>query len=166
MRSSQRLTADGSTLAMRAISSVRRWSHKFHPRCWASCAAMAPPPQPYSRSMVTSRNMATSLYRELVYRDSAGLAFFHQEYHWDHHQDSPGEKPEIINVGQHRGLPLHCTFNHGVGLSRGECRAGSVRAHGLLGALHHRLERRVRGAEIVGQSVRVSLRAPVKHGGG
>src|SRR5580700_3620522 len=66
MRSSQRMTAEQSTLARRAISSVRNWSQSFQPRRRASSAAMAPPPQPYSRSMVMRRNIAIPDYSSLA----------------------------------------------------------------------------------------------------
>src|SRR5580658_6911605 len=105
MRSSQRDTADRSTLARRAISSVRSRSQSFQPRRWASSVAMAPPPQPYSRSMVMRRNMTIRSYRALVYRDSAaGPAFFHQENQRNHRQDGDSEKAEVIEIGQHGGL--------------------------------------------------------------
>ncbi len=84
------------------------------------------------------------VYRGLVYRHSAsGTAFFHQEYEGDHQQDGDGEKPEVIDVGQHGGLPLCGAFNQGIGLTGGKSRTCAVRPHGLRGALKHRLECRV-----------------------
>src|SRR5579859_4411574 len=58
MRSSHLETAAASTLATRAISSVSSRSQSFHPNLEASCLAISPAPQPYSRSMVMVRNMA------------------------------------------------------------------------------------------------------------
>src|SRR5580704_17559063 len=122
MRSSHRITAEQSTLARRAISSVSNWSHNFQPSRLASSAAMAPPPQPYSRSMLIRRNMATPLvYRELVYRDSAaGPAFFHQKDQGNHRQDGYAEKPKVIEIGEHGGLALHRAFDQGIGLLGGK----------------------------------------------
>src|ERR1700681_2601373 len=101
MRSSQRFTAEGSTLATRAISSVSNLSQSFQPRRSASCAAMLAAPQPYSRSMVMSRNIAT-----LVYRHSAArFGLFHQEDHGDHGENSHPEKLEAIDIRQHGRLP-------------------------------------------------------------
>ena len=37
------------------------------------------------------------------------------------------EKPEVINIGQHGGLPLYGAFNQGIGLAGGECRTRAVR---------------------------------------
>src|SRR5580698_9581909 len=165
MRSSQRDTADRSTSARRAISSVRSRSQSFQPRRWASSAAMAPPPQPYSRSMVMRRNMSTRSYRESVYRDSAaGPAFFHQEYQRNHRQDRDTEETEVIEIGQHGGLPQDCVFDQSVGLLGGVCRTRAVCSHSLRSTLKHGLERGVRGTEIVGQIIQMNLRAPIEPG--
>src|SRR6202035_4159605 len=106
MRSSQHKTAEGSTLARRPISSVSNWSQTFQPSWSASVVAMAPAPQPYSRSIVMRRNMAG-----LVYCHPPRLRLLHQEYHGDHRHTSHPKKPEAIDISQHGSLPLHGTLD-------------------------------------------------------
>src|SRR5580658_675175 len=123
MRSSQRFTAEGSTFAMRAISSVSRWSQSFQPKVWASCEAMWGAPQPNSRSMVITRNMMRAAFghpllnsdaenRALVYCDSAArFGFFHEKRHRDHDQDRDTQEPETVHVREHRGLTRNRRLN-------------------------------------------------------
>src|SRR6185503_4040201 len=63
-----------STFATRAISSVSSRSQSFHPNLEANCFAISPAPQPYSRSMVITRNMApcTLPYPDLGFNRHAG----------------------------------------------------------------------------------------------
>ncbi len=45
--------------------------------------------------------------RGLVHSQSAaGLAFSHQEYKGNHGKDADGEQAEIVEIGEHGGLPL------------------------------------------------------------
>src|SRR5579862_7338810 len=144
MRSSQRLTAEGSTCARRAISSVSRWSQSFQARRDANCSAITPPPQPYSRSMVTRRNMVFLVYCH----STAGFGFSHQENRGDHEHDGDPEEPEAIDVRQHGGLALHRGLNQSISLLRCSGLTGSVSLHGARGSLHHVLKRGIGGTQI------------------
>ena len=68
-------------------------------------------------------------YRALVYRDRARFALFYQEYQWNHQQYGDGQKPEVVEVGEHGGLALNCVLNHRPRYSRGSGWTTPLRLH-------------------------------------
>ena len=73
--------------------------------------------------MPALRTALPAYYRALVYRDSAAwFAFFHEENQRNHCKYGYAEEAEVIEIGQHGGLPLQGAFDQSVGLLSGECR--------------------------------------------
>ena len=98
---------------MRAISSVSSWSQSFQPRRSASCAAMAPPPHPNSRSM---RDQAKHGGSSVLPFRRPVCDFFIRKTIGTIAQDGHSQEPEAVHIGQHGGLPLHRPLNQRIGL--------------------------------------------------
>ena len=97
--------------------------------------------------------LRTTSNRELVYSHSAsGSAFFHKENEGDHQQDGDGEKPEVVEIGQHGGLPLHGIFDQGVGLLVSKGGARAVCPHSLRSAAQAYAAQRDGPGDILGLS--------------
>src|SRR5437867_6604951 len=120
MRSSQRATAEGSTPATLAISSVSSWS-EF-------------PAQPLGQLLGNLSAAASEFTLDcddaihnppLVHGNfSPWPGPLHKEDQGNHTQNSSAEEPKIIDIGQHVGLPKQIALHQPVSpmhsINRGE----------------------------------------------
>src|SRR5580698_11017029 len=96
---------------------------------------------------------------------AAGFYFLHEEDEGNHSCDATAENPEVVDVGEHGGLPVQIEGDDTVRLTSGFGGARAVRNEHVRGVRNSGLELAVSGIEPSGQIRLMHLRAPREHGG-
>src|SRR5690348_10562117 len=96
---------------------------------------------------------------------AAGLHLLHQEDERDHYEDAPSDKPEIVDVSEHRSLLMNHVRDHRVGLLRCNAHAGAMRHEFVDQGMQRGFEPAVSAIEHAGEPRLMKLRAAGKHRG-